>query len=455
MRVRHWLTLLVLAALTPAAPAQSIFLAETNLRDACFNNELTMQLKGTVQVQQAGQPSSFPRTAVATHSYFERVLEIKDGQAERTARFYNRAEATITDNNEKFSIALKANHTLLVAHRVKEDLVVYHPAEPLTREEADITAHFDTLAVTGLLPRKETKVGDTWQVPRDVVLALVDLSAIEKSDVTGKLEKIDGDFAYMSFRGTVQGIDMAAPVSVVVKDSSAAFNTKLKRLTYVEWKVADQRQQGPVSPGLSAEVVFQLKRVPIDTPTQLGEVALVKVPLGPPPAHLTNITYRNLNKGFEFQFSRDWYVVSQTNDGRLTLRLIDSRGEFITQCTVTPWTKVDPKNLMKLDDFAKIMRESKGWQQKEGPPLDETEKIKSAAGYTIFKITAEGKLAGADAVRSFYLVANPGGDQVLFDFTMLPTQASKLDGRDLAMVQALQFVSTTPSVEGRPVSNEK
>jgi len=36
-------------------------------------------------------------------------------------------------------------------------------------------------------------------------------------------------------------------------------------------------------------------------------------------------------------------MVSQTNDGKLVLRLVDARGEFIAQCSVTPWQKVDGK----------------------------------------------------------------------------------------------------------------
>jgi hypothetical protein len=456
MLPRTSISLALLAMAAPLASAQSVFLAETNLRDTCFNNELTMRLKGTVTVQQNGQPTAMPRSAEATHSYFERILEIKDGHADKAARFYNRAEATLVDGTEKYNIALKANHTFLIAHRLKDQLVVYHPAEALTREEMEITSHFDSLAAPGLLPRREVKVGETWPVPAAVVQAITDLDAVEKADVTGKLEKVEGDFAYLSFRGLVQGIDMAAPVTVMVKDSMAAFNLKLKRLVQVDWRVIDQRQQGPVSPGLSADVAFQLKRVPMDAPAQLNELALAKVPPGMPPAHLTNITYRNLNKGFEFQFSRDWHLVSQTNDGKLVLRLVDGSGEFIAQCSVTPWQKIDGKNLMTLADFSKLMRESKGWQQKDGPVLDETDKIKAASGYNILRVTAEGKLAGVDAVRSIYLVATPAGDQIFIDFTMLPAQASKLDGRDVALVQSVQFLTTTENrVEATPASQKK
>jgi hypothetical protein len=455
----HWnrlgIAVFALALTAPLAGAQTAFLAESNLRDACFNNELTMRLSGTVKVQQAGKPMSFTRTAEATHSYFERVLDIKDGQAERTARFYNRAEATFADGAEKFNISLKANHTLLVAHRLKDQLVIFHPVDALTREEMEVTSHFDTLAVPGLLPRRDVKVGETWKVPRDVVQAIADLDAVEKADVTGKFEKVEGDFAYLTFSGLVQGIDMAAPVTVMVKDSVVAYNLKLKRVVQVEWRVSDERQQGPVSPSLAADVAYSLKRVPIDTPTQLGEVALVRVPSGAPPASLTNLTYRHLRKGFEFQFARDWHMVSQTNDGKLVLRLVDGRGDFIAQCAVTPWQKVDDKNLMKLADFSKMMRESSGWVQKDGAPLDESDKIKGQSGYTIFRVTAEGKLSGVDALRSYYLVATPDGNQLLIDFTMLPNHAAKLDGRDVALVQSVQFMALDSRIEAIPTSQPK
>src|SRR4051794_21915419 len=106
-----------IAAAGPHASAQSVLLCETNLRDACFSNELSMKLTGTVSVVQNGKSISLPRSAEATHVYFERFLDIKEYTVERTARFYNRAEATITDDKDVSKIVLKANHTLLVAHR--------------------------------------------------------------------------------------------------------------------------------------------------------------------------------------------------------------------------------------------------------------------------------------------------------------------------------------------------
>jgi hypothetical protein len=432
------LAALWIAAAGPYASAQTVFLAETNLRDACFSNEMSMKLTGKISVVQNGQNVTIPRSAEATHVYFERFLDIKDGAGERSARFYNRAEATIKDGSDVAKIVLKANHTLLVAHRLKDRLLIYHPTDVLTREEIDVTSHFDSMSVPGLLPRKQVAVGAVWPVPREVVQALTDLDAVSKCEVTGKLESVVGKFANISFNGLVEGISDAASVKVMIKGASAAFNLDLKRLVQVEWRFSDQRQQGPVSPDLASDVAISLKRVPMETPVQLGGIALVDVPNGAPDPKLTQVVFRNLKKGFEFQFGRDWHMVNQMPDGKLVLRLIDLHGEFIAQCTVTPWTKV--KTPMTLAQFETMMKASSGWQQKAGAPLEATDKLKSANGYGILRITAEGKLGAVDALRRFYLVAAPGGDQILVDFTMLPSQAAKLDNRDERLAQSLLFV---------------
>jgi hypothetical protein len=453
---RAWMAVVLVLTAAAAAPAQSVFLGETGLRDACFHNDLVMALRGTVTVPHDGKSTNFPRTAQATHKYFERYIDLKDGAVERSARFYNHAEATITDNQEKFKLALKANHAFLVAHRVKDQLIVYHLKDALSREEMEITSHFDSLAVPSLLPAREVRVGDEWKVSREALQAICDLDGVEKADVTGRVVKFEGDFVYLSFQGLVNGVDMAAPVKIMVKDATAAFNMKLKRLTQVDWKLSDQRDQGPVSPALSADIHFQLKRVPVDQPEPLNDIALVRVPNGPPPAKLTNLVYRNLEKSYEFQFGRDWYVVSQAPDGKMVLRLVDARGDFVAQCAVTPWQKIDSKNAMKLEEFTKLMQASKGWVQKDGPPLDATDKITSPNGYTILRVTAEGKLSGVDAIRSFYLVATPAGEQVLVDFTMLPVQASKLGARDADLVQSFQFFAVENGrVEAVPASKTK
>jgi hypothetical protein len=42
-------------------------------------------------------------------------------------------------------------------------------------------------------------------------------------------------------------------------------------------------------------------------------------------------------------------------------------------------------------------------------------------------------------VQTSYLIAGPGGEQLVLAFTMTPAQAEKLGARDLALVSGIEF----------------
>ena len=52
---------------------------------------------------------------------------------------------------------------------------------------------------------------------------------------------------------------------------------------------------------------------------------------------------------------------------------------------------------------------------------------------------AQGQLDGVAVVQNFYLVAAPGGEQVVVAVTMTPKQADKLGARDLTLVGSLEL----------------
>src|SRR5262245_38829387 len=79
-----------------SAQAQTVSLVEAPLPKSCFRIELSMELAGKARVQQEGQTITLNQSAAAKHEFLERVLEAKDGMAEKTARVYQTGEATIT-----------------------------------------------------------------------------------------------------------------------------------------------------------------------------------------------------------------------------------------------------------------------------------------------------------------------------------------------------------------------
>jgi hypothetical protein len=361
------------------------------------------------------------------------VLEAKDGVAVKTARVYQLAKATIADQTRR----LRPERSFMVAHRLKDQLIIYSPKGPLVGEEMELTEHFDTLALPGLLPGKEVKIGDTWSLPPAIIQALCGLDALDastKQDLGGALKSVQGDRARVTLQGTVRGIHLGAQVSIhVAAKSFLVFDIKEKRIVELEWHQSDQRQQGPATPHLSADVVIKLERTPIPQPAELNDLALVPVPNGAPPAGLTNIVHRDPQRKFEFQHSREWQYVGERN-GQKVWKLVTARGDYIADAILAPW-----KGRMVPDAqvFKQLMEESPGWKQESDTQLDDA--VKHPAGYTVYRASAAGKMEGSPAFRSAYLLANPAGQQFLVTFITPPNQVSNLETRDQALVESIEL----------------
>src|SRR5262249_46925569 len=152
---------------------------------------------------------NLPLEASGTLDLTEKILAVTPDQlAEKVARQYEKARATITVEKDRSERTLRPARRLIVAQRHKDTPLVYAPAGSLTREETDLTgSHLDTLFLTGLLPSKAIEVGETWKVPSHVVQALCNFEGLTEQDVTGKLEEDRDQTATLSFTGSAAGID--------------------------------------------------------------------------------------------------------------------------------------------------------------------------------------------------------------------------------------------------------
>jgi hypothetical protein len=420
--------------------AQSVNLTEAPLADRCVRNEVSMQLEGKITVKQDGKAVTYPHKAEATHVFLERFLDAADGIAGKAARHYTKAESTITfNNNDSAKRSLRAERRFLVTQRVGGQTVTFSPAGVLTREEMELTEHFDTLAVAGLVPGKAIDVGKTWKLHDRAVAALCELDGLTRQNLEGKLESVKNNIAHIKIVGNVQGINLGAQVAMIV-NARVEFDVKAQCITFVEWKENDGRQQGPVTPALTADVTIQLTRTPIDVPEELNKLAMVKVPTAKtPPAELTNLRHDDAKKSYTLHYARSWHVVSPEDSAQLVLRHME-RGEFIAQATITTWKKADPKNLMPIGDFADLMSKTPGWvedKEIERRPLKADELAKGH--HAVYRVVASGELDNVRTVQYFYLIVSPEGEQRLVTFSVVPQHVERLGTRDVELIRELQF----------------
>jgi hypothetical protein len=439
---RFWAALAITLLWAAGARAQTYPLIEAPLRDAYFQIELNMTVQGEVRVQQAGKPVVMKQTARAGHKLVERVLEVgKEGLADKTARLYRVAKADLSLEKESSERVFREEGRLMVAQRVKDKTLAYCPKASLSREEIELTEHFDTLGLSGLVPGKEVKIGESWKVTNAAAQTLLELDGLISHDLVCTLDKVQDGLAQVSVKGSVTGIDLGASVKSGVA-ASYQFDLKSRRLTALEWKQSDQREQGPVSPAFKGEITTKVTRTPLEEPiNELGDLALVGVPGTPlPPERATQVGFADAQGRYQLVHSRDWYQVGRSPQ-QAVFRLME-RGDFVAQLTVTVWQKAEAGKHLSLDEFKEAMAQAPGWELEEILDKEKDSTVESSAGYTIYRLSAAGVLEGTKVVQYYYLVAGPLGDQVVLTFTMAPAQAQKLNTRDLSVVRGLTLPGT-------------
>jgi hypothetical protein len=434
---RIHLAVSVLLAATPFAAAQSCTLAEPVRAGDCFRLGIEMTLKGQLNVQKDGQAAALPLEAVGSHKYDERILAIGTGDIpEKSARKYESAKVSIRVAIERSERTLRPERSLIVAQRSKDQALVYCPAGGLRRSELELTGEaFDTLSLPGILPGKEIKIGDTWKVANSVAQALCNFEGLAEHNLTGKLESVTDNTAVFSVSGIASGIDQGAMVKMSV-EATGKFDTAAKRLVSLDWRQKDERQQGPVSPASTVETTTKVERKRIDQPESLSDVALVSIPDKDPPSAMLNLECVDLKGRFELMHPREWQTVSQTND-HLVLRLME-RGDFIAQATITPWKSAEKGKHLTPEEFKDAMSSTPGWEPERELQSNEIP-LEGGDARWAYRLSFQGHLDSVAVVQNFYLLAAPGGEQIVIAVTMTPKQADKLGARDLTLVASLEI----------------
>ena len=433
-------SLVVTGALAQATAAQNYELAEKSRAGDCIQIHLHMTLTGEMRVTKDDKPISLKLSADAVQDYPERVLTVDDhGMIQKTARTYETSKAVITVGSEKSERSLREERRLIVAQQYKGQALIYAPSGPLTREEQELTSeHFDTISLPGMLPGKAVAIGDSWKIPNDVVQALCNFEGLTTQDLSCKLVDVKDNQARVSVAGSATGIDTGALVKLTIQ-GNYVIDMKSHRIVSLDWKQKDDRGQGPVSPATTVESTTTMTRSATTTPSSLSDVALVSVPDGfQPAASMLQLSYHNeLKTRFDLLYAREWQIVGQTRDHSI-LRLMD-RGDFVAQATISPWANAKPGEHLSADAFREAMAKTPGWQPDE--VIQEGEVPTDRAHYWVYRISAPGRMDGMKVVQTCYLVAGPGGEQVVLAFTMTPSQAEKLGARDLTLVGGIEFAA--------------
>jgi hypothetical protein len=439
MAVCKWLSAaFVCVTIVSGVHAQTYAIAEANHAGDCFRVRIEMKLHGEMRIARSGRQIPLKLQASSGHDFWERTLSVgKEGYPDKSCRSYDRARAIIDRERDHADRSLRTDRSLIVAQRTKDHLTVYSPIGALTREEVELTGeHFDTLALSGLLPDKPVAAGATWRVSNSVAQALCSFEGLTEQTLECKLEEVKSDVARIKLSGTGKGIELGAMIKLKL-EGLVQFDLKSKRIVAIEWSQYDERDQGPASPASTINTTITITRSAVDQPGSLSDVAIVSVPDGfEPPTGLLQLEFHDTKGNFDYLAAREWQTVVQGEE-RTVLRLMDA-GEFVAQVTITPWTTAEKDKHLSPEEFKKAMEQTPGWEMEQ--ELQATE-MPTDGGRWIYRLSTQGLLDGDKVLQNFYLVAGPDGQQVVLAFTLPPKEADRVANRELSLVSSIAFSS--------------
>lgn len=430
------LAALALAACS-AAPAfgQSVLLGEAPKPGDCAKYAVELQLAGNLLVTQDGEKRPMKLEAKARHVFAARTLGVGSGMPTKSARHYDDAVSSAVVAGDRTDHALPADRRLVVARADSEGLFCFAAAGPLTRDELDlVTEHFDPQCLPGLLPNREVKPGDKWDVANNAAQAACLFDGLIENKLVGRLVEVKDGAAVFAVEGTAAGIEHGAKVSLTIT-ATGKFDLASKRVTELTWKQKDERDQGPVNPASQLEATVTVRGESLAAPPQpLADAALAGLPKGEVPPILTYLRYADPKGRYQFVYPREWHITGQT-DPHLVLRLLD-RGEFIAQATITAWKKADPGKHTPADEFKKAVSEAPGWVV--GRVFEDGE-LPTDGGRWLYRVAAEGRIQDKAVVQSFHLLAGPQGDQVVVTIALTPDKLKAVGTRDVGLVNGIEF----------------
>ena len=222
-----------------------------------------------------GAPAAKPLALkVETRVEFEeRVAAVeKGGRARAGVRRVIGAAATIDGEVRPSASALRPGMALLVATRRELAVEVVATGGPMTRSELELVqGPGDPLALGSLLPSQPVAIGDRWTIDDFAARNLSGYDALAGNALEATLEAVDDTSARVRLLGSIRGAALGGEGSMAC-DGSFTFDRKADRVDRLTLRRAETRRPGPVEAGLDVKSVLAVERVPASPSSPLDDL---------------------------------------------------------------------------------------------------------------------------------------------------------------------------------------
>ncbi len=275
-------------------------------------------------------------------------------------RYYHQAERHSELNRRQQNTTLRDSVRSTFVRRELLPEVVYSAADYFQRDELELL-HLPicSAALDELLPSTAVKVGESYAPSSEVMMSLLNLSAVQSTDVIAEMVSITESEARIKFRGDVQGSVDGVPTIVRVA-GKLTFNRDQNTCTWLAMAIHETREPGKAEPGFDVAGTIKMIRKPISEPIGLCSDKPTLEIASPIPEQRLFVEIRSDRLGIEALMDRNWRMMTDIA-GAAMMRRIDNE-QSVAQCDFRPLAGLQPGQQWTLEALQEDVKRTLGNQ---------------------------------------------------------------------------------------------
>ncbi|MFO0817157.1 MAG: hypothetical protein U1A77_04380 [Pirellulales bacterium] len=392
---------------------------------------LKIEAAGDLKLNADGQKVARRPVQVAAEFAYEESTAAN----ETPVRHYAKAEAKLQVGNTSFPTQLTDQRRVVAIHREGEQVTLYSPLGPLTRDELDLLqapGNSDELAE--LLPVAAVAIGETWKISDTTLARLLWLEAVSESSVTATLKSVTDSVALVTFQGPVSGAVGGISTDI---DLQGKLNVDLREqlLTWLALGIKENRAIGHAEPGFETTTQVKVATRRAASTAQLTPQLLASLPLEYQSGS-SLLQYESTQGRFRALLDRRWRVMLNRHD-LTVLRLVD-RGDLIAQCNLSRLPALAPGKQLPLEELQDDIKQSLG---KNFRQFVEASQAQTDDGLRVLRASVVGEASDLAVQWNYYHVSNEQGQRLAMVFTFESNLVDRFADIDRPLVASVQFLT--------------
>lgn len=366
---------------------------------------------------------------------FRRPVDAAEGSVVTAAeRFYHEAISESKVNGQMQQLMLRDEVRQTLVRRDSLPEVVYSPDDFFSHGELELLrVPASSIDLDRLLPEQEVGIGDSFTPDREAVCGVLNLTAVDSSDVTLKVVALNAKIARFELGGAVSGSVQGVPTQMDIV-GKLTFDREAKMCYWLAMAVRESREISITEPGFEVTAKVQMLRKP-----QTAAVALPKTPAAmqitrPVPENQILVETGSHEISIAGLMDRRWRMMVDV-PGRSMMRMIDN-DRSVAQCDFRVIPALGKGKQWTLEAFERDIKKTMGGQISQ---LINAQERLSDSGLRVLRITAQGSVEGVPVQWILLHFSDDSGRRVLASFTMDAQSIEQFAGSDVQLADSLRF----------------